>query len=250
MRIFRGLTNVVRSGILAVVLLTGAQFVWVQPSVAQGNSAGPIRPALVQEGWAIPYPDTDRRRRTTSGEAYNPQALTAAHRTLPLGSSVELTSLATGRSVVVRINDRGPYVPDRITDVSEAAARELGFGDAGGRVRLRLVSGRMTSDSQAALSLDKDQVQPRNSSKPVESAEFTVQLGSFETEEAARKVAEGTEGAWIYQIRVDSKLYYRVNFGVFSTREEAGRGLDRLRSRGVDGFVKTVDPNEKRTVLD
>jgi rare lipoprotein A len=70
-------------------------------------------------------------RRTASGERFDKRALTAAHRTLPFGTRVRVTNLATGKSVVVRINDRGPFGQGRILDVSEAAARRLGMIRAG-----------------------------------------------------------------------------------------------------------------------
>lgn len=74
---------------------------------------------------------------TANGERFDRSQLTAAHRTLPFGSCVVVQLLQTGRSVQVRINDRGPFVQGRIIDVSEAAARELGLIAAGvGRVRL------------------------------------------------------------------------------------------------------------------
>jgi rare lipoprotein A len=79
-------------------------------------------------------------RRTASGEIFDPSQLTAAHRTLPFGSMVEVTKVATGKSVVVRINDRGPFGRGRTIDVSEAAARELGLiGPGHGAVRLTLL---------------------------------------------------------------------------------------------------------------
>lgn len=67
-------------------------------------------------------------RRTASGERMNPQAMTAAHRTRPFGSMLTVTSLATGRSVVVRVNDRGPFIKGRCVDLSYGAARALGMG--------------------------------------------------------------------------------------------------------------------------
>jgi rare lipoprotein A len=76
-------------------------------------------------------------RRTASGERHDPQALTAAHRTLPLGTRVRVTNLASGRSVVLTINDRGPFRRGRVIDVSRRAARELGFLSAG-VVRVRV----------------------------------------------------------------------------------------------------------------
>jgi rare lipoprotein A len=66
-------------------------------------------------------------RKTASGERMNPAALTAAHKTLPFGSQVRVTNRKNGRSVTVRINDRGPFVRGRVIDVSPAAARALGF---------------------------------------------------------------------------------------------------------------------------
>lgn len=65
--------------------------------------------------------------RTASGQAANPATLTAAHRSLPFGTRVSVTNLRNGRSVVVRINDRGPFIRGRIIDVTPAAARALGF---------------------------------------------------------------------------------------------------------------------------
>ncbi len=81
-------------------------------------------------------------RRTASGKRFDMAALTAAHRSLPFGSRVRVTNLANGRSVVVRINDRGPYVKPRIIDLSRAAARELDFLEDGiTRVRIDLLAG-------------------------------------------------------------------------------------------------------------
>jgi rare lipoprotein A len=79
-------------------------------------------------------------RPTASGEAYDPNDLTAASRTLPLGSTVEVTNPSNGRSVRVRINDRGPYVRGRSIDLSKRAAEEIGLTEKGvGRVKIRRV---------------------------------------------------------------------------------------------------------------
>ncbi|MCQ8782371.1 septal ring lytic transglycosylase RlpA family protein [Aurantimonas sp. MSK8Z-1] len=69
--------------------------------------------------------------RTASGEMMNPDAMTAAHRTLALGTRVRVTNLKNGRTVVVRINDRGPFIKGRVIDLSRGAARKLGFIQAG-----------------------------------------------------------------------------------------------------------------------
>ncbi len=81
----------------------------------------------VSEGRASYYAQRFHGRRTASGERFSVQDFTAAHRTLPFGTTVRVTNLDNGREVVVRINDRGPYLRSRIIDVSPAAARELGL---------------------------------------------------------------------------------------------------------------------------
>jgi rare lipoprotein A len=96
---------------------------------AQGRGYG--------EGLASFYGAGLHGRPTANGERFDKEALTAAHKTLPFGTCVEVTSLTNGRSVRVRINDRGPYVAGRIIDLSEAAARQLGMISSGvSRVRL------------------------------------------------------------------------------------------------------------------
>jgi rare lipoprotein A len=94
----------------------------------------PSAPALeVERGWATWYGRNWHGRATASGERFDMHQLTAAHRTLPLGSIVRVTNTRNGRAVEVRINDRGPYGRrrERIIDVSRAAARRLDFIDAG-----------------------------------------------------------------------------------------------------------------------
>ncbi len=95
--------------------------------------------AGAQEGHASWYA---LRSRTASGEMMNPSALTAAHRSLPFGTRVRVENLNNGRSVVVRINDRGPFVGGRVIDVSRAAASQLGFiGSGTARVRVTAIGG-------------------------------------------------------------------------------------------------------------
>lgn len=78
--------------------------------------------------------------RTASGERFNPHAFTAAHRSLPLGTKLRVTNMANGRSVIVRVNDRGPFVRSRIIDVSLGAAREIGMYQAGkAQVKLEIL---------------------------------------------------------------------------------------------------------------
>jgi rare lipoprotein A len=100
---------------------------------------GSVRQALQRagEGLASFYGND---LQTASGERFNPRAMTAAHRTLPFGTKVRVTDVRSGRSVTVRINDRGPFVPGRVIDVSQAAAEELGIVGRGiAKVKLDVV---------------------------------------------------------------------------------------------------------------
>ena len=93
-----------------------------------------------QVGYASYYSHAHQGRRTASGERFDMDAMTAAHRTLPFGTRVRVTNLANGRHTIVRINDRGPFKKKRIIDLSYAAARELGAVKTGiVRVRVEVV---------------------------------------------------------------------------------------------------------------
>src|SRR6202030_805058 len=95
-------------------------------------------------------------RRTSSGETYNPESLTAASKTLPLGSHVRVTNPDTGRSVVVRINDRGPYVRGRSLDLSHGAAQRIGLTGKGvGRVEVASASGNTEAPSYETAPIAK-----------------------------------------------------------------------------------------------
>jgi rare lipoprotein A len=109
----------------------------------------PERAVRVLRGIAIWYGARWHGKKTASGERFDRHGLTAAHRTLPLGTRVRVTSLDSGRQVIVRINDRGPYGRDRrrVIDLSEEAARRLGFLDRGSaRVVIEVLAPRESDD--------------------------------------------------------------------------------------------------------
>lgn len=105
-----------------------------------GDHRPPAADRTIRGGEASYYHDSLAGNPTASGAPYRPGALTAAHRTLPLGSKVRVTDVTSGRSVVVEINDRGPFAKNRVIDLSRAAAKEIGMIQRGHTdVRLALV---------------------------------------------------------------------------------------------------------------
>ncbi len=120
--------TLVSSALIAALLLIGTE----------ASAASPAGKA--QAGMASYYHDRFNGRRTASGARYNKGDLSAAHKTLPLGTRVRVTDSHSGRSVVVRINDRGPYARGRVIDLSRAAASEIGLvGKGVGRVTLEIL---------------------------------------------------------------------------------------------------------------
>jgi len=99
-----------------------------KPVAVRPAAANPAAPTDGSVGIASFY---KYESKTASGEQFNPSELTAAHRTLPFGTRLRVTNVATGQSVTVRVNDRGPFIPGRVVDVSHSAAEVLGMIDRG-----------------------------------------------------------------------------------------------------------------------
>lgn len=115
-----------------------------KPYTVRGKTYYPLKSAhgFVEEGIASWYGPGFHGKTTASGERFNQYAITAAHKILPLDTKVRVTNLSNGRSLIVRINDRGPFVDDRVIDLSKASAQRLGvIGGGTARVRIQSLSG-------------------------------------------------------------------------------------------------------------
>ncbi|MEW5910632.1 MAG: septal ring lytic transglycosylase RlpA family protein, partial [Thermodesulfobacteriota bacterium] len=124
-----------------------------------------------QQGVASWYGLDFHGKKTSSGETYDMNAMTAAHKTLPLGTRVKVTHLETGREIQVRINDRGPFVRNRIIDLSAEAARGIGIYEVGtGPVEIATVS----TAGEAGISAGTGTLTP-----DYFSGNFTIQIGAF-----------------------------------------------------------------------
>ena len=132
------------SAMLLPLLLTAsatAQEVEVTDNPVAEIVQQPDSETEIDGGMASYYGNELAGNRTASGERFDPAQLTAAHRTLPFGSKVRVTNMSNGDSVIVRINDRGPFAHGRVIDVSQAAAREIGMHRSGtARVKLALLA--------------------------------------------------------------------------------------------------------------
>lgn len=157
---------------------------------------------------------------TASGEIYDSSQLTAAHRELPLGTIVEVTNLENGRSIQVRINDRGPFLKGRILDLSQEAAKQLGvIGPGVARVRIEAVS---VPAAQPPLP---------------PSGAWAVQVGSFAEADRASRHADRVRAAGRPVFLEPYNGLSRVKVGPFSTREEAQAVLAELEALGFEGIV-------------
>lgn len=171
---------------------------------------------------------------TASGEVFDPARLTCAHRTLPLGTYVEVENLATGRKAVLRVNDRGPFARGRILDASRGAAKELGFlGQGVARVRVRSVDagGAVTALDPAWDHQDPFTVQVAALADPANIARLSTELKQFYGPVTLQEVPS----------RPGLK---RVRVGRFESLEEAeraARDLSRkLHDPGIEPFVTRI----------
>lgn len=208
-------------------------------SDANASRRGPAasgNQAYVEEGMASWYGGNDdgfAGRPTASGELFDPDQFTCAHRTLPLGSFVEVENLDNHRRTVLRVNDRGPFIKGRILDLSKRGAQELGFLDSGtSRVRLRTVDamGLPTALDAAGKGTEPYVVQVASLSDPKNIESLTRELsntfGVVTLQDAVTR-----RGASVKRVRV----------GSYTSREDAEQAAQQiaklLKDRGVEPFI-------------
>jgi rare lipoprotein A len=179
-------------------------------------------------------------RKTSNGETYNMYAMTAAHKTLPIPSYLQVINLDNGKSVVVRVNDRGPFHDNRIIDLSYAAASKLGFAQNGtGKVELRALEPGQSPTATTLASADPEEDIPTPSSvrSPTHNKLF-LQLGSFislnNAESLRAQLAlNNVTTAEVQQTEVDRKNIYRVRIGPIASIEEADDLASRINDLGM-----------------
>jgi rare lipoprotein A len=186
-----------------------------------------VLPAYTEEGKASWYGIPFHGRRASNGEIYDMNKLTAAHRTLPFETMVRVTNLANGKSTVVRITDRGPFVDNRIIDLSFAAAHAIdSVGPGVVSVRLEILT---------------PGVDPT-------SGFFTVQVGAFRERGNADRLKERLSAAYspifIQQYDAPEGMFYRVRVGKVPGENAARQFGEQLRSKeGFRPMVVRLDEN-------
>jgi len=195
---------------------------------------------FVQTGVASWYGKDFHGRKTSSGEKYNMFAMTAAHKTLPLGVFVKVHHIRNGKETIVRVNDRGPFVKGRIIDLSYAAAKKLGIDVTGtGFVKIE------------ALGYRQDGVTTNGKSEYEEpatysSGNFTVQIGSFQEHENAQRLSDEIKTLYGYSVvrpfQNNGKLFYRVYAGKYTTLDAAEAAEKEFTENGYPGsFTVSLD---------
>lgn len=188
---------------------------------------------FVERGVASWYGPTFHGGRTATGETYDMNAMTGAHPTLPLPTWVQVTNLQNGRSVVVRLNDRGPFSNNRIIDLSRAAAEQLDMIRAGtAMVEVRSLAGASAQASPIGA--------------PPVTTRFFAQAGAFADEDNAKRLAERLRDAGVGEVAISEtgegdRRLWRVRVGPVAGIGEFDALIERLRQAGVESPRLVLD---------
>jgi len=192
---------------------------------------------LVQTGTASWYGSDFHGKRTANGEIYDMDKLTAAHRYLPFHTLVEVENLDNNKKVLVRINDRGPFVAGRVIDLSRKAAREIGIADPGtARVRLRIVNAADT----ASITASKPTEPAANQEKGIEKEEISVEeVPQTDIPESTLPPPTGPPPT----VQGDNPGGYYLQAGAFSSMKNAKRQVREIKRilPGVSFNIQYID---------
>ena len=205
---------------------------------------------FTQEGIASFYADKFEGRTTANGEKYRHSKMTAAHKTLLFGTMVKVTNLENNKSVVVRINDRGPFVKGRIIDLSKSAAEKLGYVNQGlAKVRLEIVDPAGDNDSRGEISsvpqagvLETPKQYYQVDASEVTPEGYGVQIGSYAEMSNLIKLIEGIGSRFKDEIfvkvgNVNGQKVYQVIVGQEKSRQKSEKLKSKLSRSYSNCFV-------------
>ncbi len=195
-----------------------------------------------EEGLASWYGPDFHGRPTACGEPFDMYAMTAAHKILPIGTHVKVTDKRTGRSIIVRINDRGPFVAGRIIDLSYEAARALGIHTVG-TAPVVVEAVRVTNPVYVAGSGPSWQVEPV---RPYRLGPFAVQVASFQNADNAKRFKKEMDkrygSAAVRVASVNGSIFYRVQVGFYKDLDQAMQSVETFQRNGYrDAFVIALE---------
>jgi rare lipoprotein A len=195
------------------------------------------RNGYVERGIASWYGTKFHGQRTSSGEVYDLYKMTAAHKTLPLPTYARVTNLENGRTIIVKINDRGPFHPNRIIDLSYVAAAKLGIlGHGTGLVEVEAIN----------PSAPKKPMLAARAPAAHQGASLFLQVGAFRNRDNAKRLSSKLQNAKISDIHIieasnASGPIYRVRIGPLDSVDEADRLSDTLVSKGYTSTQVVID---------
>jgi len=211
-----------------------------KPYTVAGKRYEPLssHEGFVQEGIASSYGRDFHGRKTSSGEPFDMNAMTAAHKTLPLGVYVKVRHKRTGREIVVRINDRGPFVRERIIDLSEGAARKLEMIQEGvATVKITALGYKIER---------KDGEAEYRTPVSYDSGKFALQVAALKNRANAYRYADEMKrkygSADVQEAIIEGTMFYRVRLGHYSSLRAAQSAQESFERKGFPGnFVVAVD---------
>lgn len=213
-----------------------------RPYSVHGKLYRPIASAdgYNETGFASWYGPNFHGKRTSNGEVYDMDEMTAAHKILPMNTYVEVTNLSSGQKAVVRINDRGPFVDGRIIDLSRAAAKKAGvYGP--GTAKVRVVALGFKKKGRPVTDKPSDYVAPASYRK----GPFSVQVGAFTSESNAWRLAASLRPSWgqVKLVRYDrgDMVFYRVRVGRLDDLSKAQDLQQKLREAGFENAYAVAD---------
>lgn len=203
--------------------------------------------AQVQTGKASFYADKFEGIETSSGQKYRHNKLTGAHKTLPFGTRVKVTNLANNKSVELVINDRGPYVDNRIIDLSKSAAEELGFVNQGlAEVRLEVIDAGDGKTSDPIKTVDQVTVEEQEfyefEISRLSPKGYGVQVGTYQELVNLMRLSDNLKNSYKKQVTVQVKIiqgikYYGLILGQFPSRPKAEQFRAELQKKFPDAFI-------------
>ncbi len=189
------------------------------------------------------YGDEFAGRKTSSGAIFDQEKYTCASKTLPFGTILEVMNIKNGKSVVLMVNDRGPFVKNRILDISKRAAREIDMITEGvtfARIKIiKLGNGTFSEDEYKKMIGEYYSFDKRNA------YEFSIQVGAFTNRTLAQNMLEklkkdGFNNSYITEKIVGKTIFNRVRVGDYADKDVATKVRDLLKEKGYDTyFVST-----------